>query len=382
MVLRARTQGEGDRPILGLDAKNFGVLVDGQPVGLADWKSPQEATPPPAWVVVLLDFSGSMRQLDSTGQTKLQGAVEAIRKFKDTLGDRAGNTQVSIVPFGVTGAGCPPGSKDVTPSVNSQTLDRFNSAADAELDVFLDNLLAKEKRLCASTDLYSPVIEATEFLTNPADPRFNVPSDSGEPEPRLAVILVSDGFHYNSSSITESDGMERLRQITASNPDLTIHTLGYGLTPEELQQNPKYELKGPATVADVNSGKVPPDEFVDQESLEEIASLTGGMNEFSGDAAKISQDLQLFLDALLGEYELDYIEPNPERASKHRVQVILDESVGGVVSEPKKYRIEVFGRSLPLPTRLTMLAIVMLSMGILGIIPFWFWANGLKKELE
>lgn len=367
VTLRALTKGEGGRPILGLKPEDFRVVVDGQPVRLADWKSPRDARPSPAWVVILLDFSGSMSQDDSSGETKLKGAVEAIREFKEGLESRAANTQVSIVPFGVAGPGC------IGPEGINSALDRFSSASDAKLDIFLDNLL--KRKPCASTDLYNPVITAAEFLTNPTDSRFNVPEDSVEPEPRLSIILLSDGYH-NNSSITKAEAMDRLEQITAAHPELIIHTLGYGLTPQELQQ--EYELSGPATIADVGKA-VPAEAYVDQQSLTEIASLTGGIDEFSGDAARISEDLQLFLDALLGEYEIDYIEPNPERGSKHEVQVIVSDLVG---SEPKSYITEVFGRSLPPAVRLSMLALTLFVMGFAGGIPFWFWAQGLKKELE
>ncbi|PZO46899.1 MAG: VWA domain-containing protein [Phormidesmis priestleyi] len=371
VMLRVQTKGEGDRPIVTLAPNDFSIIVDGQPVTLADWKSPSEATPPPAWVVVLLDFSGSMLQPDSSGEAKLDGAIGAISKFRETLGDRAGDTQVSIVPFGVGGA-----NNCSSREANAETLNRFSSVNDAKLEIFLENLL--KLKPCASTDLYSPVIAAADFLTDPTDPRFNVPEDSNEPEPRLSIILLSDGFH-NNGSITKTEAMDRLKQITSNHPELTIHTLGYGLSPVELQQ--KYVLSAPATISDVGK-TVPAEEFVDQQTLKEIANLTGGIHEFSGNAAKIAADLQLFLDALLGEYEIDYIEPNPERGSKHTVQVVVNDSGSEAVSTPKPYITEVFGRSLPPSVRASLLALTLLVMGLAGGIPFLYWAKGLKKELE
>lgn len=371
VTLRARTKGAGDRPILGLQPSDFSVIVDGQPVNLADWKSPNEATPPPAWVVVLLDFSGSMANFDSSGEAKINGAVNAISEFRKTLGNRAGNTQVSIVPFGVGGPSCD--SSDV----NAETLNRFSSVSDPKLGNFLEDLL--ERTPCASTDLYSPVISAAEFLTKPTDDRFNVPEDSNQPEPRLSIMLLSDGFHYNTESITKEEGRESLRRITSSHPELIIHTLGYGLSPEELQK--EYELSAPATIADVDK-TVPAEDFVDQEALKEIANWTGGVHAFSGDAAQISADLQIFLNALLGEYELDYIEPNPARGSKHTVQVVVNDANEAVISAPKPYRTEVFGRAPSLSVRATMFVLTLLAMGAAGAFPFWRWALGLKKELE
>jgi hypothetical protein len=103
---------------------------------------------------------------------------------------------------------------------------------------------------------------------------------------------------------------------------------------------------------------------------------------FSGDTTAIAESLKLFLDALLGEYEITYTEPSAERGSKHDVYVEVNSPEDGsqVKYEAKSYTITVFGRSLPLSVRMTMLFCVFLAIGFGGILPFWFWGRRLKQE--
>ena len=94
--------------------------------------------------MVLLDFSGSMNQLDSRGNTKLDGAVKAIRKFTQLSAKRGGNTQIAIVPFGESGGNCDRGYP-----VNNKTLDKFFAAGDFKLQNYLDYLA--DLTPCAAT---------------------------------------------------------------------------------------------------------------------------------------------------------------------------------------------------------------------------------------
>ena len=88
--------------------------------------------------------------------------------------------------------------------------------------------------------------------------------------------------------------------------------------------------------------------------------------------------MKVFLNALLGEYEITYTQPNAERGSKHNVGVAVE----SVPSESKSYTITVFGRSLPLQVRLLMLLIVLIAIGGGGVLPFWLWAKALKREAQ
>lgn len=371
VTARIKVKGAEDKPLMGLTETDFSLFVDGEEVQFRsqDWKSPKETTPPPAWVVVLLDMSGSMRELDSRGTTKLQGAINAIEEFTDLAANRGGKTQISIVPFGESGTSCPGFS------VDKNTLDKFFKAGDFKLQNNLDNLAKLTP--CASTNLYQPLSQAIEFLGNTDDSRFYLPEGEKGLEPRLSIILLSDGYHNKPN---EEQDFETLKRLLKRNDNIIIHTLGYGLTPEQLGQ--KYKLGRAATKQDVNNQLVPESEFVDRERLAEIARLTGGIGEFSGDAQKIAENLQLFLIALLGEYQITYTEPNPERAAKRNLKVAVQSSKDNspVFSDPKPYTVTVFGRPLPGKTRLLMLVSTLAVMGLGGVVPFWLWAKELKQQ--
>ena len=366
VTVRVKVKDELDKPVMGLEYTDFNLKVDGEKVELKnkDWKSPKETVPPPAWIIVLLDFSGSMNQRDSRGYTKLEGAVKAIRKFIQLSADRGGNTQIAIVPFGDSGGNC----KGYP--VNNKTLDKFFSAGDFKLQNSLDYLASLTP--CAATNLYDPLEEAVRFLANQQDTRFHLPEESTAPDPRLSVVLLSDGYHNKPN---EQRDFERLIELLQSKSEIVVHTLGYGLTPEELAK--KYKVVNRrATRADLESGKIPAEEFVDKEKLAQIAQATGGIAEFSGNAQDIAESLQVFLNSLLGEYQITYTQPNAERGSKHSVSVIAN----SVTSEPKPYTITVFGRSLPLLVRIFMIVCTFLLIGLGGILPFSLWAKKLKYE--
>ncbi len=370
VTVRIKVKGAEDKPLMGLTETDFSLFVDDEEVQFRskDWKSPEETIPPPAWIIVLLDLSGSMRELDSRGTTKLQGAINAIEKFTDLAANRGGDTKISIVPFGEPGPWCPGFS------VDKNTLDKFFKAGDFKLQNNLDNLAKSTP--CASTNLYQPLNQAIKFLGNTDDSRFYLQEGEKGLEPRLSIILLSDGYHNKPN---EEQDFETLKRLLKRNAQIIVHTLGYGLTPEQLGQ--KYKLGRAATKQDVGK-KVPEEEFVDRERLAEIARLTGGIGEFSGDAQKIAENLQLFLNALLGEYQITYTEPHPERAAQPNLQVAVQSSKDNspVLSQPKPYRVTVFGRSLPSKTRLLMLVSTLAVMGLGGVVPFWLWAKELKQQ--
>ena len=90
----------------------------------------------------------------------------------------------------------------------------------------------------------------------------------------------------------------------------------------------------------------------------------------------------MFLNALLGEYEVVYLEPNPVRGSKHEVFVTATVNGKDVDTAQKSYTINAFGRSLPQQTRLIMTGLVLLLLGLGGVVPFWNWSQRLKQEAE
>jgi hypothetical protein len=406
ITVRIRAKDIEDKPVVGLLDNNFKLQVDNKDLLFKskDWKSPQDAVPPPAWIVVLLDMSGSMGKPDSRGTTKLKGALEAIKQFKNTISDRistapgANAPQISIVPFGK------PGPKCAGFPIGREELERFFSASDFKLQGHLDFLAAQSP--CAATNLYEPLSKAVRFLGNEQDQRFYLPEGSQQPKPRLSIILLSDGYHTEAR---EAEDFDNLKLLIRQHPDIVIHTLGYGLTLEELGK--KYNLGRAATRQDITwidnivqkastdsslekkdipptaanelkipKGKVSADEFVDQERLKEIAQLAGGISEFSGDAETVSLKLQVFLNALLGEYEISYIQPNADRGSKHDVKASIDASGNTVSSNTSPYIIPVFGRTLPSTGRIGIFIGTLLMMGVAGVLPFILWANSLKQD--
>lgn len=369
VTVRIKVTGEGDRPVMGLEYKDFKIEVEEKEIKFdrKNWKSPEESEPPPAWIVILLDMSGSMLTSDSGGKTKLEGGIEAINQFIEILAERGGNTQVAIVPFGEGNKKCQ------GYEVNNETLDRFFSPNDIELTNFLTDLA--NTKPCASTNLYQPLEEAIKFLGNEKDPRFYLTEkqqNKGEIEPRLSIILLSDGYHNRPN---EAKDFDKLTEKLEDYNNIIVHTLGYGLTPQQLAQ--KYKLSKPATRQDVNKGKVPEEEFVDEQRLAEIAKKSGGIAEFSGDAEDIADNLRLFLNALLGEYEITYKDPDPERGATHTVIA----EVTKIKSEPKPYTITVFGRTLPLNIRLSIFSLTLLSLGLFGALPFYVWGRILKRKV-
>ena len=371
ITLRIKVTEDGERPAMLLEEQDFQAIVDNDVVDIISWKNPEKSIPPPAWIIVLLDFSGSMNKKDSSGTTKLEGAIKATREFLETTTvNYGGNTRVAILPFGEGRGAC--NSHEVR---RENIKSKFFPADDFKHKNLLDNLA--QKTPCASTNIYDPLKEAIHLLSDQEDTDFYVPEDSIEPEPRLSVILLSDGYHNKAK---ENRDFRRLIALLKRHDNIVVHTLGYGLTLEQLGE--KYNLGRPATLADLNKKDVPEEEFVDQRRLRKIAEVTGGISEFSADADDIAEALQLFLNALLGEYEIVYREPNPERASKHEVFVTATVNGKDVDTTQKSYTINAFGRSLPRQIRLRMTGLVLLLLGLGGAVPFLIWSHRLKQETE
>jgi von Willebrand factor type A domain len=371
VTVRIKVKRDDGRPALDLKEDNFNLLVDGQPIKFKpkDWKSSKETTPPPAWIVFLLDYSGSMKGLDSKGTTKLAGAIQAIRSFIASTAKRSGDTRVVVVPFG-EGEGA---QAHCNLLVSKNEIDRFFLSGDAKVENQLQTLA--NGKPCASTNIYDPVTETVKFFIDPKDDRFA--EKEGEVKPRTSIILLSDGYH-NKKGENEEASFNRLISFLKKQDSVVIHTLGYGLTADELGK--KAGLNRPAKRSDVG-GKIKEEEFVDQDRLTKIAESTNGVAEFSPDAQTVSEKLDIFLNAILGEYEISYSEPNPERGSKHNVAVaVASTDKDTIQSPPKNYNIGVFGRSLPAKTRLLMLLGIMFILLLGGILPFWLWGQQLKRE--
>jgi hypothetical protein len=369
VTIRVKAKQTDGKPVLSLQEDNFQLLVNSQPIKFKskDWKSSKEATPPPVWIVFLLDYSGSMNGKDSKGTTKVAGAIDGIKQFTQAAAKRGGDTKVSIVLFSED-----KDNSDCNYPVTAKEIDNFLPVDDIKVTKGLESLQAKKPCRTTSTNIYDPVAETVKFLNNSKDPRFKVDESSGI-RPRLVTVLLSDGYHEVGNEQTEFD---RLIGFLQKNDSVTIHTLGYGLTQKELGS--RKGMNRPAQRTDVGKS-VTSLEFVDEERLAAIANTTGGISEFSPDAKTLSEKLDIFLNAILGEYEISYVEPNPERGSKRNVQVVLKTASEEVRSPEKSYVISVFGRPVSLSKRLIMISGLGLFLLIGGVLPFWWWGKELKK---
>jgi hypothetical protein len=375
VTVRVKVADPSDRPLVGLDETNFGLIVDGKRLAFnpKNWKSPEDVIPPPAWIIILIDLSGSMNELDVRGTTKIAGALKAVSKFNEILAERSKNApdilkpRIAIVPFGEPGKDC------LGFPVNKDSLDKFFPTGDFKLINYLDFLASLKP--CASTNLYEPLSKAVRLLGNKKDIRFYPLEGSGIPQPRLSIILLSDGYHNIPK---EEEDFKELTSLLRRNSQIIVHTLGYGLTLDELGK--KYKLNRPAKRSDIEENKVKEEEFVDQERLAEIAKQSGGISAFSAGAENVAAKLQLFLNSLLGEYEISYEQPSADRGSKHEVKIVATVGDKTAESSPFFYTISVFGRSLPLEIRLIILGGTIFLIGFGGIIPFYFWAKYLDEE--
>ncbi|MFM7577694.1 MAG: hypothetical protein ACKO5Q_12245, partial [Microcystaceae cyanobacterium] len=165
VTLRVKVTGDEKKPIMGLKKEDFELkVVDTNTKKLVSpfepdngysdipfkFKTPQEATPPPAYILVLLDMSGSMAcstDLNSKevchnnitkGKRKLDAAISALQTFIDNAQKRGGNTNIAIIPFGFNG--------EYQPIRKIDELNKFYNVSDAKVKNALDNLALKTPR--------------------------------------------------------------------------------------------------------------------------------------------------------------------------------------------------------------------------------------------
>lgn len=391
VTLNLRVIEDNQRPALNLEKKNFTVFVDGNTISDFKWKSAKESEPK-ARVLFLVDFSGSMRRKDQSGTTKLQGAVRAIEAFIESAKKRGGDIQIAILPFGEGYGNC------MSHIVDSQTINSkgFRNVDDIVLQKTLDYLKNYNVAdLCASTNLYEPLINAVEYLADTNNKDFHPPLNRRLPkydprqprQPQLSVILLSDGFHNAKDSLgndTEAEDFKTLEEVLNNNPKIIVHTLGYGQTPEELG---KKIGKAKAMRSDlyyasgrIPKGKIDAEDFVDRDRLAEIAQITDGIAEFSNNPGKIASALVEFLNAL-DEYEIIYQTPSAEEGRLYKVEVEVnkDENMQKT-DQPEKYKIS--WNPLPLTARLSIFILSLIALSLFGILPWWLWGKNIKNQQE
>lgn len=428
VTLRLRVTDSDKKPIITLKKEDFKLQVTDMTnkklvapsdtdKGYSDipfkFKNPLEAEPPPAYILVLLDMSGSMNcstDLDSKGvcnnavpkgKRKLDAALSALTTFIEEAKKRGGNTNVAIIPFGY---GC-----TYKPIKNLEDFNKLYSVSDSKTTAAITNL--QKQTPCAATNIYDTLGKAVEFFTNPPTDELKnkfYPFDEKkaepiEPKPRLAVILLSDGFDTQYDSSDEKKArqlqktkLEEIKGKLADNPQITIHTLGYGLNAEQLQK--KF---GTSQWSEINrqpskdKGKIPSNEYLDVYGLKQISKITpNGLFAISGNSEEIASSLRLFLDAILGEYEVTYTHPNPQRGRLYKTSVTAD-NISSEATECKQsdidkknqceksrfieYRGVNFGRTASSSIWGISAGLLLIS-GIVWFCFYWWWRKKIEDE--
>lgn len=353
-------------------------------------------------IVILLDMSGSMKHPVSPKEgevTKLKGATDAIREFLTAVRKNNLPFNIAIIPFGY---GC-----EYSYEVNSNVIKaNLLSVNDNRLDQRLDAL--SQVPVCAATNLYNPLEETVQYLGDAqrvAEMEKQSQSDnifikwltqSSEKyetsSRRLAVILLSDGFHVFQRE-TEKQQFETLSQIL--NSSVPIHTLGYGESLTTLLDRAKcpYSISDKQLKEDINFEKIRKcklpsridiTEFiVDHKRLTQIAELTGGIHLFPDNAQDVADSLKTFLTSLR-EYELIFNMPNADRGSTHEFTLTINDSQRsiGITSDSTKVTMDNFVyKSIPPIQRFSILFITIVFGGI-GIFSFNSWSQQLKKQAK
>ncbi|MGB3204171.1 MAG: vWA domain-containing protein [Crinalium sp.] len=388
VTLRVKVLDDERIPVQGLISQNFQVQTtdkDGNTVTLKPNQirliSPEQSQPEPAYLVLLLDMSGSMLRNDLSSTQKLKGATDGIRSFINEVRTANLPVQISVVPFGEAGSICGNVFK-----VNAKSIEqKFYPATSSELDNQL-TVLANTKA-CAATNIYQPVTEAVKYLGE----RFKVNPDSENSQeipPKMGVILLSDGFDVYRNN--EKKRFQNLLGILRQNPQVIVHTLGYGERLNELRDRVNCPLSDKQlTVDNVSTYCKLRDQnineyIVDGQRLKQIAQATGGIHKFPQDSQEVADSLKTFLTTLR-EYEINYKQPGADRATKHSTTVKVNSSsrkINNIASEPRQIAMGNFiYTALPFKERLNILGFTALA-GIAGFFIFKGWSKNLKGQAE
>ena len=346
----------------------------------------------PADVIIMLDMSGSMKFRDSSPgrrRIKFKGAIDAIDKFIDATNEKPNLTvRIGLAPFGK-------GGNQFT--VSNKSLDaNFYPSNSEKLKEKIEEL-ANEK-ISASTNLYQPLETAVKYLRNSVELTSdnNNKTDNYQSK-QLVVIVLSDGFH-NHDRETEEIQFERLKKILqpqdSQKPKVKVHTLGYGESLKKIYNSSKCKIKltEPQLTEDktiiqdkvidqiIENCEHPRTSIdqliVDQPRLRKIADLTGGIHQFPDNVEEVAQSLIKFLESLR-EYELEYKQPDADRATKYQAKVL----VKGLTSNAQDYRITNIGyEPLEFKTRGLLILVALVIFGIIGVYPFIEWSKKLRVD--
>jgi len=340
-VIEFKVLDEENRLKEGLDKKDIELKSNGELVDDFILIKPDEKKPDPSNIIILLDVTGSMNQLDRNNQIRGLAAIAAIRSFIKDIEEKEYPSKISLVPFAEDGKNC--GGGYLPPPVNDSALSKFYSPEAPELQKELSDLenrfKSKNKKPCGSTNIRQPLGNAIRYLHN----NYSKKEAGSQEQSRLGIILVSDG--YDPVLSQKKSELNELEKLIQKNPEVTINTLGYGYS-----QGSKYDE-------------------IDPEVLEKLAQASEGIYLFSANSTEISQALEIFLVSLLGEYEIRYQPTSIKQYEKETVKITV-----GELSAEEKFRINNIP-SLPFITRMLILGGTLIFCTIFGLLPFigWRW---------
>lgn len=337
-----------------IDKSDVSITSNGEYIENFRLIKPEDTTPDPSRIIILLDMSGSMALNDSSGQVRGIAALQAIRSFIDYLKSDNYPSEVAVVPFATDGFGCAPGAY-LPPPVDNIALSKFYSPSSETLITEISNLentfnLDNSKLPCGGTDIRNPVKNAVEYLNSNYSAEVTSEGLEEETSERLGIILLSDGFDQilSDSKLQDDKELGQLETFLKKNKnDITLHTLGYG---EEGSED------------------------IDIEVLQRLASASGGINLFSANSRQINEALTEFLVSLVGKYEINYKPTSIKQYELEKAEITVGEH-----SEEKEFRIQNIP-SLSLQNRILILAGTLVFCSIFGLLPFLGWRWWLERE--
>jgi hypothetical protein len=375
VTLRVSARKDDNLPIEGLTENQFQIKTEGQTI---QPKFAPKSTRDKAYFVILLDMSGSMKNADSGSKTqnKLSGAVDAINEFIYQAGKEDIDLKISLVPFGYPGK-----DKDVCNNlypVDESTIEKENPFLDVN-DSQLTNKLKSLKKVdvCASTDLYKPLVAAKSYLQKQAKNTQN-----NKVTPKLVTILLSDGYDNSDKQRVR----ELVRELKTGTRPVKVYTLGYGESLSKLRKTSRCNLSTPYSeltpqiLSDncfvKNKGDI--DQYIiDEYQLKEVADNTGGIYQLSASSTEVAKSLTDVLKAER-EYKLVYKQPGAESGSSHRI--LLQVTNPNIESQPTKIE-------MPLLSKLSGLERFGIFgftgvVGYVGINSFRQWSRRLKQQAD
>ncbi len=403
--LRVKITDSNGNPVDGVDSTRFQVVYKdtGEVIKNVGFSKPEEITPPPARIIMLLDYSGSMNFSTSstTKKPKFKGAIEGIKQLVEELKDSqkdSSDIKVSLVPFAVIGdSGCPNNkvNNQLLSGDNSKYLGQFLAVNNSILTQRINFLSANPPCDDTATNLYDAVTVAVKFLGDKQNPDLYPPAETKKPAPRLSIIVLTDGFDTEKNQYqkktdsfkcgyfdtTLKDDLQNL----AKPLNIPIHTLGYGRRPDKFNnQNDQYGIND---FTCKNAQKILKGtrflyvDFVAYGELNKIAKITGGISAIAGNTNEVLEAFAKFRKAILGEYEIVFTEKHPERDSKHIIKVVVRIDKSKIESNFAEYQFSGIGAEPPgLLERSGILLGIIAAAGVFGFLPFHFWAESLKPK--